>query len=129
MALGIQGVGQDYNKIKLQDLNKSDVAAVVAQNQDLLNNPFVSKIGNDIAANDVKNNSPVDTAAIIAEIKRNKNKTKQAQMFQRCLQCLHIHQSQTHLLVITSTLQNGWVKGHKLIRRILLAEKLVVNIN
>ncbi|MBQ3102507.1 hypothetical protein IJC60_05850 [bacterium] len=74
MALGIQGVGQDYNKIKLQDLNKSDVAAVVAQNQDLLNNPFVSKIGNDIAANDVKNNSPVDTAAIIAE---NKKKQKQ----------------------------------------------------
>lgn len=74
MALGIQGVGQDYGKIKLQDLNKSDVAAIVAQNQELMGNPFISSFGSDIASKDVKNNSPVDTAAIIAE---NKKKQKQ----------------------------------------------------
>ncbi len=74
MALGIQGIGQDYNKIKLQDLNKSDVAAIVAQNQELMSNPFISNIGSDIASKDVKNSSPVDTAAIIAE---NKKKQKQ----------------------------------------------------
>lgn len=72
----VQGIGQlDYSKLmKIQDLNKSDVAAVVAQNQELFNNPFISNIGSNVASNEVKNNSPVDTAAIIAE---NKKKQKQ----------------------------------------------------
>ncbi|MBR1977801.1 hypothetical protein IKA15_05945 [bacterium] len=79
MALAIQGnLQQDYSKLKLQDLKDKnpDVAAVVAQNREIMNNPFISGIGNDIASKDVKNNSPVDTAAIIAE---NKKKHKQEQ--------------------------------------------------
>ena len=72
--VAVQGIGQDYSKIKLDDLKKSDVAAVVAQNQELFSNPFISNIGSNFALNEVKNNSPVDTAAIIAE---NKKKQKQ----------------------------------------------------
>ncbi len=70
----ITGIGQDYNKINPYDLKKSDVAAVVAQNPEILNNPFISDIGESVASNEVKNTSSVDTAAIIAE---NKKKQKQ----------------------------------------------------